>query len=331
MPKSKTSLSELLHEVRRIEKHREVLTEDKIRKIYESLMDDLKAFLGDEYIKYADEEGRLYVQTLVEKSRYAKFLEEIAERVNSISPELKKEITKVVDLTYKEAYKGMAKAVKKAKNTQEIAEMVSDTFVRPEVLKQAVNNNISKLTLPRVLEKHRQEVIYQIQQELNIGLINGDRYETIAKRIQDRVGVGYSKAANIVRTESHRNLEAGFMDCAENIQKGLEGSGLIYTATWKTAKDERVRPQRRYKTKKGWKTSISRNGANHQKMEGVTVKAGELFNLGNGIKTKTPGKSGSAANDCNCRCDLSYDLMTVEEFAEATNQTPEQVRKKYKM
>ena len=54
MPKSETSLSELLYEVRRIEKHREILTEDKIRKIYESLMEDLKAFLSDEYIKYAD-------------------------------------------------------------------------------------------------------------------------------------------------------------------------------------------------------------------------------------------------------------------------------------
>ena len=41
--------------------------------------------------------------------------------------------------------------------------------------------------------------------------------------------------------------------------------------------DERVRPQQRRKTKKGWKTSYSKNGANHMKMEGVTVAVGEQF------------------------------------------------------
>lgn len=54
------------------------------------------------------------------------------------------------------------------------------------------------------------------------------------------------------------------------------------------------------------------------KMEGVTVKAGEFFNLGNGVKAKAPGKSGVAAHDCNCRCFLEYNLMTLAEFKAAT-------------
>lgn len=329
MPKSEQSLNELLYDIKRIEEHREVLTENKIRAMYRQLMDDLDTFLAKNYKKYADEDGRLYTSYLDAQRKRASFLNEIIKNVDSIEPSLQKEITKLVNETYRESYKGMAEAVKSAKTSKELAYITKDLSVRPEVLKQAVNNNISKLTLPAVLEKHRSEVIYQIQQELGVGLMNGDRYEKMAKRISERLDVSYSKAMNITRTETHRNIESGFMDCAEHIQEGMEGSGYIYAATWRTRLDERVRPQQRRKTKKGWKTSYSNNGANHMVMEGKTVKAGEPFDLGNGVKAKAPSQSGVAAHDCNCRCFLEYNLMTAEEFAKATGMTVEAVKKKY--
>ncbi len=312
------SLSELLYDIKRISEHRKELTDKKIRKIYQSLSKSLDAFIADGYKKYADEEGRFYVSSLDAQNKKALFLREIAENVNSIALEIKKEIMTLVDDTYSKSYQGMMNAFKKADTSEEFEEATKNIDVNPNVLKNAVNNNISKLTLPAVLEKHRQEVIYQIQKELNIGLMQGDRYEKMAKRISERVNVSYNKAMNITRTETHRNIESGFMDCAEHIQEGLEDSELIYAVTWRTMKDERVRPNQRRKTKKGWVTSKSKNGANHQKMENVTVKAGELFDLGGGIKAKAPSQTGVASHDCNCRCFLEYNLMTVEEFEKAT-------------
>ena len=320
MPTSEeTTLASLLYEIRRIEENRTILTDKKIEKIYKQLIKDLNAFLSDYYIKYADDEGKLTGAMLEAQGGKAKFLEEVVKNVDSISPQVKREITKLVEDTYTACYKGMANAVKKAKTTAEVAEFTKGMSVRPEVMKRAVENNISKLTLPRVLEKNRQEVIYDIQQTLNVGLVNGDRYETMSKRISERLNVSESKANNIVRTESHRNVEGGFMDCAKNIQEGLDGSDLIYTATWRTMKDERVRPQQRRKNKKGhWKTTISKNGANHIKMEGVTVKVGDKFKLEAGVTTESPSNSGYARHDCRCRCFLEYDLMTIEEFEKAT-------------
>lgn len=90
MPKSTTSLSELLHEVRRIEEHREVLTNKKIRAIYKSLMDDLDAALAKGYKQYADGDGRLFLSYLNAQNKRAKFLEEIVANVNGISPQIKK-------------------------------------------------------------------------------------------------------------------------------------------------------------------------------------------------------------------------------------------------
>ena len=318
MPKSETSLEELLHEIRKIEEHREQLSEKKVKAIYRSLMKDLKAFVAENYEKYADADGRFYLSYLDAQNKRAWFLNEIVKQCDNISPQLKKEMLKLVDETYSHTYKGMVEAVKNAEKSGKLALATQDISVPKEVLKQAVDNNISKLTLPHVLEKHRQEIIYQIQQTLTIGLMTGDRYEQMAKRISERINVSYNKAVNIARTESHRNIESGFMDCAERIQDGLDGSGYIYAATWRTMNDERVRPQQRRKTKKGWKTSYSKNGANHMKMEGVTVAVGEQFDLGGGAKAKAPGKSGVAAHDCNCRCFIEYAIMTAKEYYKRT-------------
>lgn len=319
------SLDELLHEIKRIEKSREVLTEEKIRAIYRSLIDDLEQYLSKTYKQYADDEGRLYVHYLDSKNKRAKFLQEIAANVDTLSVPLKAHITKLVNSTYEETYKGMINAFKQAEDITQFAKLTKDIDVNPRVLKQAINNNISKLTLPPVLEKHRNELVYQMQQELNVGLMNGDRYETMAKRISERCNVSYNKAMNITRTETHRNVESGFMDGAEYIQENLDGSGMIYAAIWRTMKDERVRPWKRVKTKHGWKIIKKETGANHRKMEGVTVKAGELFDLGGGVKAKAPSQSGVAAHDCRCRCFLEYKMMTAEEFAAATGKPLEKV------
>ena len=81
-------------------------------------------------------------------------------------------------------------------------------------------------------------------------------------------------------------------------------------------RDERVRPQVRRKTKKGWKSSMGK-GANHMVLEGQTVKIGEKFDLGDGVKADTPGKSGVAGHDINCRCFVTHDWLTAEEYAAA--------------
>lgn len=320
MPKAEQSLNDLLHEIRRIEQSREVLTEKKIRKIYKQLLKELNHFLADEYLKYS-KDGILTVAMLQEKSRYAKFLEEIESHVNNLTPEIVALIKNTVEDTYTACYKGMSESVLKAKDTKSALNYLKDLSIRPEVMKRAIENPVSGLTLPDILEKNRKEVIYDIKQQVNIGLMNGDRYETTAKKVAERLDISYGKATNIVRTETHRVTESGFMDCAKDISDSLDGSGLVYTAAWRTMKDERVRPQHRYRTKSGWKTSISRNGVNHQKMEGVIIQVGDKFQLEPNVYAECPSTSGTARNDCRCRCFLEYTLMSVEKFEELTGKS----------
>lgn len=320
MPQAEQSLNDLLYEIRRIEQSREVLTEKKIRKIYKQLLKELNHFLADEYLKYS-KDGVLTVAMLQEKSRYAKFLEEMESHVNNLTPEIAMIIRNTVEDTYTACYKGMSEAVLKSKDTKSALKYLKDLNMRPEVMKRAIENPVSGLTLPDILEKNRKEVIYDIKQQVNIGLMNGDRYEKTAKKVAERLDVSYGKATNIVRTETHRVTESGLMDCAKDISDSLDGSGLVYTAAWRTMKDERVRPQHRYRTKSGWKTSISRNGANHQKMEGVIIQVGDKFQLEPNVYAECPSTSGTARNDCRCRCFLEYTLMSVEEFEKLTGKS----------
>ena len=313
MPKAERALNEILFDLRRIEEHRGILTQKKIKKIYEQLIDELQYFIAKEYLNNSSN-GTLTFDTLQSRARQARFLQEITERIDTITPQLQSTIMSLVEDTYTNCFIGMDQAVRRAKNTAEIAAFFKETAVRPEVIKRAFENNITKLTLPSVMERHRADIVYQCKQELTIGMINGDRYETMTKRIAEKVGISKGKADNIVKTESHRNIECGLNDCADDISSGLEGSGLIYVSTWRNMGDERVRPNIRYKTKGGWKTRRSKNGADHVKMDGVTIIVGDRFKLEPNVFAKCPSMAGVARHDCRCRCFLEYDLLTIEEF-----------------
>lgn len=308
------SLESLLHEVRRIEEHREILSEKKIRKIYQQLLKELKSFLGDYYVQYADSDGKLTVAILQQKMKYARFLEELADHVDSFTPRVIRTIRETVEETYQACYTGMVDSVANENDTEKAAGILTLSKLHPNVLVRAVQNPVSGLTLPDILEKQRRDVIYDIKQQANIGLMNGQRFEETARKVTERVEISYNKAITTVRTETHRVQEAGFMDCAMDIQTELDGSNLVYTATWHNVNDEKVRPRRR----RGKKVYYKAGQANHVKMEGQTVKAGDYFDLGNGVKALAPGQSGDAENDINCRCFLGYNIMTVAEFETKT-------------
>lgn len=294
---AKNKLDKLLNQVRRIEAHRAVGAEKEIRKTYKALLKDLKQFIGYEYAELA-EEGKLTYEILQKKGEFARFLEEVEQRVNNISPAISKEIKNLVEDTYKLSYEGMITAVKKSSNSTQLKnELIGLTSATPEIIKRAVENPVSGLTLKDTLEKNRTQIIYDIKRNIAVGLANGDRINTMAKRISKSIDSDYKKAIRIVRTESHRVQEGGFFDSAKEIDDTLKNgiSGIRLIKTWKTMKDARVRT----------------GEADHAKMEGITILADEKFELSDGSKTDCPGHSGVASQDINCRCYISYDLKEI--------------------
>lgn len=295
-------LDRLLVQVRRIEEHREKGAEVEIRKTYQKLLQDLRHYMADEYSRYA-EDDKLTYDILQRNGYYARFLEEVEQKIDDISPEVRRTIRSTVEQTYEHTYNGMIDCVQKAATGVDLGVLKGCT---PEVIKRAVENPISKLTLNDRLEKHRKEIIYDIKQDISVGLMNGDRYSTMANRIKKSVEGDYKKAIRIARTETHRVREAGNHDAAVSVNDALKNStaGVRMTKTWRTMKDERVRPA---------KAKGKSRKYDHRKMEGVSIPIDEEFTLPGGSKTAAPGQSGVAGEDINCRCYLSYGLQKISE------------------
>ena len=293
-----STLEKHLISLRRISENRTAESERAIRRVYKELLKDLREFIGVEYATLS-EDDKLSYEILQRKGQYARFLEEVERRINNLTPAASKEITQLIEQVYTLSYEGMAAAVEKAASSEELAALLEGVkYVTPEILRNAVENPISGLTLSDTLEKSRKEIIYNIKRQITTGLLNGDRMSSMAKRIKESVEQNYRKSITIARTETHRVREAGFNDSAKGINDTLKQgvTSLRMVKTWRNMKDERVR-----KTRK----------ANHRRMNGVTIPVDDYFNLGRGVKTKAPGQSGDAANDINCRCYLSYDLKEM--------------------
>lgn len=295
-------LDKLLVQVRRIEEHREKGAEKEIRETYRKLLAELRHYLADEYTRYAEDDQLTY-GILQQHGAYARFLEEVEQKINDISPETKRLIRSTVEQTYETTYNGLIECVKQAAAGIELGSLKACT---PDVMRRAVENPISKLTLNDRLEKHRKEIVYDIKQNISVGLMNGDRYSTMSKRISQSVEGNYKKAVRIARTETHRVREAGSQDAALSVDEVLKTgeSGMRMAKTWHTMKDERVRPA---------KAKGKNRKYDHRKMDGITIPVDEEFTLPGGAKTTAPGQSGVAGEDINCRCYVSHGLQKVQE------------------
>lgn len=313
-------LDKLLVQVRRIEAHREADAEKAIRREYKKLYKELKEFITVQYAELA-KDGKLTFDMLAEKQMQARFLEEVQAKVDGIMPEIHKEVTGLVESSYNLSYKGMIDAVNSA-TSPELREILNAAGVNSSVIRSGVNNTlVNKIILNDVLEKNRKQVVYNIKRDVTIGLSNGDRLDTMAKRISKTLDGDYKKAVRVVRTEAHRTVEEGFFDAAKEVDAAFRDDDSKYRMVkiWITMRDERVRPQRR-KGKRGTGkiSTVMGSGANHVIMDNKTVLMDEPFELSDGATTQAPGLSGVAAHDINCRCIMKEKLWTDEEYFAAT-------------
>lgn len=334
-------LDALLVQARRIAEHREADAEVEIRKAFKKLLKDLKAYIGDVHEKYAKGDGSLSFADLQKAGYNARFLAEIERRIGVVTPKVAKELHALVEETYELAYKSMVQGVEKVANGADLYEVFEDAeAITAQQIKAAVSNPY----MENALMKNHQAIVYDIRQAVSVGLMNGDRYATIAQKITkalDKETGPYKNAMLIARTEVHRVREAGHLDGALYADKELQNgtTGMRMCKTWMTMKDERVRPQYVRKRKKGgWSKGFAKKGANHMILHGQTVLADEEFDLKDGNKAMAPGVTGIAGHDCNCRCYASYKMMTDAEFFAKTGRhfpstgpTPEELALKKEM
>lgn len=264
-------------------------SEKAITKRYALLLDEIRKELGKLYEKY-ETNGLLTYAEMAKYDRLNKFLTYVNGLLALNYKDVKKTIYEVLESVYKEGYYRNAWAIE----TDSLSKLAY-AAVTPETVTAMIENPIAGLTLSEVLEKNRIHIIYTIQREVTQGLVHGESYRTMAKRLSETLEGDKNKAIRIVRTESHRVSEASKLDSAVHATK----NGVVMLKEWGTMQDSRVRKP------------SGKSKANHRMLDGKTLPIHENFKgkLGEG---PAPGQLGHSSEDINCRCVLFYKIDRID-------------------
>lgn len=268
--------------IERIVNRRVKKGEREIVKRYAILLNDIRKELAKLYEKY-EVNGKLTYAEMAKYDRLRKFIEYIDYLLKTVYKDVRKTVYDVLGESYLDGYYLTAWAVE-----TDTLSRLSYSAVRPEVITAMIENPITGLTLSQRLEKNRAAIIYTIQQEITQGLVQGETYKQMAKRIKGALENDVVKANRIVRTEAHRAVETGKLQAAEHAHK----NGVIMVKVWNTMHDQRVRDR-------------------HRKLDGVKIPVDEEFKIGSD-RAKAPGLFLRPENSINCRCFLSYSVERIE-------------------
>lgn len=154
-------------------------------------------------------------------------------------------------------------------------------------------------TLKELIATNQNKAIKDIWTQVNAGLINGEGYREIAKRIENVIGGVYDgrvfgdlyKALRIAHTEGHRAQNMGELARAYEVQE----QGVKVLKMWDATLDDAVRPE-------------------HAALDGVKVPLEGTWNMA-GYEVSHPGDPSLPASlVINCRCHS----VTVTETYEPT-------------
>ncbi|MCF2939035.1 phage head morphogenesis protein [Paenibacillus alkaliterrae] len=163
------------------------------------------------------------------------------------------------------------------------------TRVNQNVVIAAIQNPVSGLTLAHTLRKNRQEIISRIQREITQGLILGEGYKKMSKRITEAFNGDAVKAVRVVSTEAHRVAMHARLDGI----KHAASKGVQMVKVWDASLDSKTRPA-------------------HQKLDGKKIPIDADFESSAGGKGPAPGSMRKAADDVNCRCSIRTEIQGYE-------------------
>jgi SPP1 gp7 family putative phage head morphogenesis protein len=162
-------------------------------------------------------------------------------------------------------------------------------MLSPKTIEAAVNNPLDRVGFLQRAKDNQARLTRQLKEQLTQGLIRGDSYQNVAKRIKERMDVGATNTLRIAQTEMHRcHVEgrlAGFQQA--------ERAGVEMDHIWTSTVDNRTRDM-------------------HADMDGrkadAVVDGRPFFSLPDGLTVEGPGLTGIPEHDINCRCGIRAEI-----------------------
>lgn len=244
---------------------------------YKESLKRIRTQLGVIYAKYAQGDTLTYAE-MTKYNRLASMFDEINWELKSLYGRSINHLIKLGEDVYEASFFRTAYAIEAGGGPGAVVS-INWGRLAPEAIMASVQNPISGLTLSERLASNRSMIITKIRQEVTQGLIQGESYPKMARRIKKTLDGDATKAMRVVRTEGHRNQQAGRLECIER----AETRGVDLERVWSSTVDDRTRDD-------------------HQDMDGQVADKDGLFHFPSGGTTPAPGMSGIAEQDINCRC-----------------------------
>lgn len=247
-------------------------TESEIEKVFALRLKAILFQVSEMHRKYSIDGKEPSWTDLNKYNRFQKEMEVISKMFNDDYKQLVKLINQSLQTQYVEDYLRHAYLFQMFASTE-----MGFTIPSMAVITAAVANPVEFLTLHKVLEQHRNEIIRKINIEISQSLIAGEGYATMAKRIENAVSFNQKKARLVARTEAGRCRSIAEENAAEKASKHAKMDKV-----WQSALDLRVR-------------------AAHRELDGQKADKEGYFHY-DGLKAKGPHLWFRANLDINCRC-----------------------------
>lgn len=281
-------------EINRILDDLETKAESDIEVVFARRLKTILAQMLDMHKKF----GKNGQATWTDVNKYNRFNQEmklIAQQLNADYKQIIKLIQASQERLYIERYLLMAYLLQ-----QSTGEKTGFKIPSVEVIQAAITNPVEFLTLPKIFEAHRNEIIRRLNIEIAQSLLAGESYTDMAIRIENAMGWTRKKAILVARTEGGRVRSQVDLAIEEQASKTAR-----LTKVWMSSLDTRVRKSHRIldgqkADKDGYFHYNGIGGSNHLP-EHLQDKAPSL-----GWKAKGPRLWGIASMDIQCRCHTIY-------------------------
>lgn len=266
---------------------------EEIQKVIDDLQDEVMADTTTQYKKaldesrnilrkYADKYGSLEEEVLRKNNAVIKLENELAAQAETLRFSIAGEIKNAMRDTYLTTFDETSTII------NNIVDNRFQGLASSEMIEQTIEEEINGMTLSERLGKNKDRFVKDVMTTTEQGLKKGDTYSTMSKKLQERYEVDINSANRVVRTESHRIMEASKDETMQQANK----QGIETLKFWITSQDERVRSSHR---------SI---GAKYSEENAIPVD--EPF-LWSGMETMYPGNfPGAPSENINCRCITGY-------------------------
>lgn len=250
-------------------------TEKALIAEYKRALTDMKKELATMYEKYS-KDGSLTFAEMAKYHRLEGMISEVNSQMNATYTANRAATNQLAKNCYEESYYRTGYSIEQAAQAK-----LSYTMLNPKTIQASIENPIAGLKLSETLSQNRAQVITKLKSNITQGLIKGESYAKMAKRMNEVLGGDAVKAMRVARTEAARNYSQGSLAAMEHaISKGVS-----IRKEWIATLDERTRDT-------------------HAAMDGVIVDADKNFRLPSGAQGPAPRMTGVAAEDINCRCAL---------------------------